>query len=40
MLGLPPYLVFADTPTTPPTDESLISLAQFINENIVRNNFI
>ncbi|XP_019862926.1 PREDICTED: uncharacterized protein LOC109591693, partial [Amphimedon queenslandica] len=34
MLGLPPYLVFANTPTTLPTEESLISLAQFINENI------
>ncbi|XP_019858865.1 PREDICTED: uncharacterized protein LOC109587084 [Amphimedon queenslandica] len=35
MLRLPPYLVFANTPTTPPTEESLISLARFINENML-----
>ena len=37
MLGLPPCLIFSDTPTTPPTDESLISLADFISDNIVRD---
>ena len=35
ILGLPPYLIFTDSLSTPPTHELLMRSAGFINNNIV-----